>query len=648
MAETTDTVQVTIKIQGLSGEPPRVMELSGKEKMSRLFSFDLTLAAASADIDFSSVIEKEAVVTITGREGPRYIHGIIAYFQQRGSGQYYTVYHARLVPRAWRLLHSHDCRIFQKKSVEQIIKEILDGASVEHSFRSQGAGKTKREYCVQYRESDWAFICRLLEEEGLFYYFEHKKDEHVLQMGDNYSVHGDIAGKSSTVNFHKPDANVSASDTISMFCFGQGAGTGKVVLRDYNFLKPALEVKGEETGSRYADLELYDYPGLFDLPEAGAELARANLERQRARQVEGLGHSDCPRFVPGCAFTLDKYNRRELNQKRYVLTEVIHQANVGAVDLDTGGMDKHYNYRNGFSCVPREVTYRPEQQTPRPKVRGVQTAVVTGPKGEEIYTDKHGRVKVQFHWDRLGKGDEKSSCWVRVNQVWTGQGWGFQWIPRVDQEVIVDFIEGDPDRPMVIGMAYHATNVPPYDLPGEKTKSTIKSNSSVGGGGSNEIRFEDKKDNEELYIHAQRDHLEEVGRNSDTKIGLNRTVTVEGKQDITVKGGNHTHSVTGGNKTVTISGDYTLNATKITETASSTMKLTGNANAHLTGNPLVIVQGGSGAGVMAPHVIVWGTSDVKIMGGKVEISGAPIRITGGDITITGGTIKADGLIKLNC
>ena len=311
-------------------------------------------------------------------------------------------------------------------------------------------------------------------------------------------------------------------------------------------------------------------------------------------------------------------------------------------DLHTGAVDDHLAYENSFSCAPRKLTYRPLKRRWKPQVAGVQTAVVTGPPGEEIYTDKHGRVKVQFPWDRQGKLDEQSSCWVRVNQLWTGQAWGYQWIPRVGNEVIVDFVEGDPDRPIIVGMTYNTRNPPPYPLPDEKTRSSIKSNSTPGGGGFNEIRFEDKKGEEEIYVHAERDLNMDVGRSTTGKVGKDRTITVDGKQTITVKGGDATLNVTGGNRVVDVNGNYSA-------TASGVVSLAGKGGGvFLNGNPFVMATATAGATLSAEIVMLDGKSAVVISSPSVTIQNAKVNIKGSEVSITGGSVKMKGAVRINC
>ena len=299
---------------------------------------------------------------------------------------------------------------------------------------------------------------------------------------------------------------------------------------------------------------MYDYPGEYLTQNEGRQLAQARLQAAIMFKDTALGQSDVPRLLPGFTFSLHGHDLDNFNQE-YVLVEVNQSGKqpqvLGEKALDESGT----HFGNHFIALPSSVVIRPERITPRPTVVGVQTAIVTGPSGEEIYPDKHGRVKVQFHWDRQGKQDENSSCWIRVSQAWAGAGWGAMFIPRIGQEVIVDFIEGDPDRPIITGRVYHGTNTPPYELPAEKTKSTVKSDSTKGGGGSNEIRFEDKKGSEEIYIHGQKDWTIAIDNNKNQTVGANETLAVGANRTKTV--GNDQQETIGANKTITVSSNHT-------------------------------------------------------------------------------------------
>ncbi|MFV9645965.1 MAG: type VI secretion system Vgr family protein, partial [Desulfobacterales bacterium] len=346
---------------------------------------------------------------------------------------------------------------------------------------------------------------------------------------------------------------------------------GKYTVNDFNFEMPATDLKAEVT-SQYpfgpGEREVYDYPAEYSTKAEADRLANIRIQEEEAKITNITGTSTCRAFSSGYRYDLLEYYRDDMNDKSYVLVFVNH----GAYEAVGGsGEGAGASYTNSFTCIPFDVPFRPPLATPKPMIGGVQTAIVVGPSGEEIYTDEHGRVKVQFHWDREGQKDENSSCWIRVSQLWAGAGWGAMYIPRIGQEVIVDFLEGDPDRPIIAGRVYHGINMPPYGLPAEKTKSTIKSDSSLGGGGSNEFRFEDKKGEEEVYLHGQKDWTiaiendknQTVGHDESLSVGNNRTKTVGVDQSETIGsnktiqvGANHTESI-GSNMSQTVSAAKT-------------------------------------------------------------------------------------------
>jgi type VI secretion system secreted protein VgrG len=540
----------TFSIDGLN-DKLHVMRFDGHEGMSQLFEFDVLVGCTAGDLAFDHVVGKSAVLTFRAGDEPRHVHGMVASFKQGDEGKKLTAYRAVLVPAVWRLRHRRDSRIFQELAVPAILEKVLEAAGVPSAgYRLSLSGKyAPREYCVQYRESDWAFLCRLMEEEGIAYHFEHTESAHVLVMADNPSTYAPIAGD-ATVVFRPPLGALIKGEHVSHFRYGEQVRPGKVTLRDYNFKKPGLLLESEGQAAADSDLEIYDYPGDYDAPDPGGALAKVRLEELQASRQTGEGESVCARFVPGATFTLADHSRDDFN-RAFLLTRVDHR---GAEHImGEGGDETPYN--NRFQIVPRGVPFRPPQLTPRPTIKGIQTAIVTGPSGEEIHTDEHGRIKVQFHWDRQGKKDEKSSCWIRVSQIWAGGAWGAVFLPRIGHEVVVDFIEGDPDRPLVVGSVYHGTNVPPYALPGEKTKSTVKSNTSSGGGGSNELRFEDKKGSEEIFLHGQKDWNIEIEHDKTQEIGHDEALLV--KHDREVKVGNDETETIGGNLTIAVAKTLT-------------------------------------------------------------------------------------------
>ena len=600
----------------------QVLQFRGVEAISRLFDFTLELAcdatqlaAGTGSVDklFQQVVGRLALLQIQRDSGEaRNVQGMIASFEQRPGGQRHAQFSARLVPWAWRLLHRHDCRIFQQLSARAIVCDgLLGPAHVPFQFSCKGNVDPKvREYCVQYRESDWNFVNRLLEQEGYFYFFEHTAQTHVMHVANHAHAHPAVAGDSSLL-FHTPGGPAPAAEHVYAFDYREQVVPGAASLQDYNPWTPSLNLQASMSAPNPGSsrgLEHFDYPGNHATPEQGKAMARVRLEELQVQRKGAEGSSDCVRLIPGHYFELDGETAQHPGQasllgRKYLVTEVVHSGETHG-DPDSGASGDRCRYSNSFRCIPASVPFRPPRITRRPVVPGAQTAVVVGPEGEEIHTDKHGRVKVQFFWDRYGSADAQSSCWARVSQLWAGQRWGSMFIPRVGNEVIVEFLEGDPDRPVITGRVYHATNPPPLDLPAQATRSTIRSASSPGGGGANELRFEDKKGAEELYLHAQRDLTEVVRSDRSAGIGGNQAVTVGQHDTVTVQQGDR---------------KLTVEAGKSTLTADKAVKIQSKAEEVRVMGQEVHVRGSGGkAGISlvgAPQVRASGSKEVRLQVG---------------------------------
>ena len=679
----TNDVRATFTVTDLT-DKLHVLQFEAYEAVSELFEVHLVVASAASQIAFSSVVGKAGLLTITRDSGTRYFHGMVSAFQQQDHGRKFTVYQVSLVPRVWRLLHRADCRIFQELTTEKIVTKVLDAAGIDSStyeIKLENNTPTPTwNYCVQYRETDWAFISRLLEEMGFFYFFQHTGAGHKLTIGNNYQFHPTISGEAS-VTCHEPSPLLPDAEQIIRFFFRENIRSGKVTLHDFNPLKPSLNLRSAKESGQDASLEVYDFPGEYGIPKVGEQRATTRLQSIQAMRRVGHGDSDCIRLAAGHHFKLTAHFRADLTDKQYMLTRVTHHGDKNQ-DLESGAVSERIQYSNSFHCIPRKVPFRPLEISPKPTAVGVQTAVVVGKKGEEIHTDQYGRVKVQFHWDRKGKKDEHSSCWIRVSQIWASQGWGGMWIPRIGDEVIVDFIEGDPDRPIIAGRVYHAQNMPPYVLPDKKTVSTIKSNSSLGGGGYNEIRFEDEKGSEEVFTHAQKDQNEVVRNNMSTRVGNNQSLNVGHdrtktivRDETTKVGRNRTETVVQ-DETITITGNRTeivVKNEKVTVGGERTETVTGNQvetvlqnniqTVLLTSNENVGMVKTLSAGVGyvlsvgAAMTSTVGSLHETVVGGVVESVGKSKAVTVGDtyeltcgtskITVDkGGTIKLSGSTKI--
>jgi type VI secretion system secreted protein VgrG len=528
----------TLAVEGVTTDV-RVMRFEGYEGISQLFEITVTIGVA-ATLVFEDVVRKKATLTVVVGEGEeRTLSGIVSRIEQGNPAPAWSEYRLTIVPWAWMLQHRLNSRIFQEMSTPAIVKQVLDGAGAAegkaYAFAMQGT-YALRDYCVQYRESDWDFVCRLLEEEGIFYYFDQTGATDKLVLADAVSAYPAIEGD-ATLLFRPSVGALAAPDVdnhVLRFNLSEELRAGKTTLRDWNFLKPSLSLETTASWSNDTGVEAYDYPGDYVVKGDGDTFVKVRLDELTAARVVGNADSLCPRLAAGATFTLSDHPRESFNAK-YLVTSVRHSGTVAHMQ---GPEEDHDDrYRNAIELMPATVLFRPPRVTRRPQIHGMQTAIVVGPAGEEIYTDENGRVKVQFHWDRLGKSDEKSSCWIRVAQIWASGAFGAVFIPRIDDEVVVSFLEGNPDRPLIVGSVYHGTNVPPYALPGEKTKSTIKSRSTPKGDATtfNELRFEDKKGSEEVFLQAQKDWTILVKNDKNQKVGHDETLEIDNDRTKTVK-----------------------------------------------------------------------------------------------------------------
>ena len=513
----------------------------GREAISTCFDFDIGLASTDPGILPDDLLTTPATVSVAaGTTNELTINGIIVRFAALGReprGIY--LYRVGIVPRLWLLTRTTDCRIFQNLSVREIVDSVLNDFGVSDKEWRLIGHHDKREYCVQYRETAFDFICRLLEEEGIFFYFRHEHGKHTLVLTDQN--HGMMQTPNPRVVL---SANPGAPGGIWRWEDGYRFRSGNWTLGDYNFETPSTHL----TSSRKTvnpifaklALERYDYPGLFGKVDQGDGLAKLRIEYEEALYEEIAGEGACGGFSPGAYFNLVNAEKKE-SEKQYAITAVEHAAEDWS--LVTQNADPPA-YSNRFRCAPYTVPYRPAMKTPSPRIHGTQTAVVTGPAGSEIFTDKYGRIKVQFHWDRQGKKDEKTSCWIRVAQSWAGRTFGSWFLPRIGQEVVVAFMEGDPDRPLVVGSVYNAEQMVPFALPANATQSGVRTRSSMGGTAANcnELRFEDKKGSELVTFHAEKDLVKEVehdashwvGHDEVTTVDNNRTETVHANETITI------------------------------------------------------------------------------------------------------------------
>ena len=571
--------------------------------LSTLGEMQLSLLSEKSDIKPSDLLGKLVTVHVEMPDGAkRHFNGYVTRFGLGTHKGRYHGYRATVRPWLWFLTRTNDCRIFQEMSVPDIVKKVFGDHGIATFDTKLFRSYTPRTYCVQYRESDFNFVARLLEQEGIYWYFEHSDGAHKLILVDSSSAH-DAAPNYDRVKYVENAASAPDREFISNWAFHESVHTGKTVLTSYDFERPSTSLEVETAHKRsheLADYEVFDFQGDYVQKADGSQLADNQMDEYQARYLRASCTSNALGLAVGCTVSLDGHPRDDQNIK-YLVTSMEVQAKVGSFDSagEAGSFTSH------LVTIPGEQQFRPPRVTRRPFVQGPQTAVVVGPSGEEIYTDKYGRVKVQFHWDRYGKKNEKSSCWVRVSQPWAGKNFGMMHIPRIGQEVVVDFLEGDPDQPLITGRVYNAEQMPPWDLPANATQSGILTRSSKGGAydNANAIRFEDKKGAEQLWIHAEKnqdievendethwvghdrtktidhdettlvkhDRTETVGNNETITIGVNRVETVGNNETISI-GVNRTETV-GANETITIGANRTISV-GASETATVALQRT--------------------------------------------------------------------------
>jgi type VI secretion system secreted protein VgrG len=531
----------------------------GKEGLSIPFSFELDLISENHSIAFPDIIGKNVTVSIILADGEeRYFNGIVSRFSQGSGGgeaggdPRFSCYTATMVPWFWLLTRTADSRIFQKLSVPDIAEKIFgEKGFLDYKILLDDSYE-KRDYCVQYRETDFNFVSRLLEEEGIFYFFEHEEGKHTLVLADAPDKHKPCP-KQETARYQISAGGWLEEDVITGLEWMQEIQPGKYTLKDFNFEIPGTDLKVEVPSQQTlgpGEREIYDYPGEYGKRAEGERLANIRMQEQEAGITTVTGSSVCRAFTSGYRFDLQDYYRDDMNNKPYILTSLDH----GATEpVGVSGQESGASYTNSFTCIPFDVPYRPPRLTPKPLVEGSQTAIVVGPAGEEIYTDGTGRVKVQFHWDREGKKDENSSCWIRVSQTAAGQGWGSVNIPRIGHEVVVDFLEGDPDRPIVNGCVYNGMNTIPF---GSGIMSGAKSNTSPGGGGYNEFSLNDTAGKEMIIVHGQYDMESTIEHDQTLTVHNNRTSTIDVDDSETV-GSNQTINV-GANQDVTVGANQSV------------------------------------------------------------------------------------------
>ena len=619
--------------------------MTGTEALSSLYEYKVNFLSEKNSIVFDDILGQNICVNLRLADNRwRYFNGFVSRFSQHGTQGEYHCYQAIVHPWLWFLTRTSNCRIFQAMTVPDIVKQVCN----DHGFsdienRLTGSYRTWV-YRVQYRETDFNFISRLLEQEGIYYYFKHQEDHHMLVLCDAISAHestGEIP--------YYPKNNVERRETdhIHDLSLYQQMQTGSYAQNDYDFEKPKANLMVKSVAQRnhaYSDFEQYDYPGQYLTSSDGDNYANCRIEALQSQFEQVAGDGNARECSSGGLFQLIHYPRDDQNRE-YLVISTYYQLQSDEYSSTSGTADEE-DCRCTFQAVDSKQQFRAQRLTPKPVVEGPQTAVVVGPAGEEIHTDEYGRVKVQFHWDREGKMDENSTCWIRVSQVHAGKGFGGIDIPRIGEEVIVEFLEGDPDQPIVTGRVYNNYTKPPYKLPANKTISGLKSNSSKGGGGFNEIRFEDKKGSEQIFLQAEKnqdirvknDHFEYVGNERHLIVKKDQLEQVDGDKHLTVKG----------DKNERINGTVSRNIDMdLQEKIGDKHGLEAGSEIHLKAGMNVVIEAGASITLKAGGgFIVVGPAGVTLSGTPVLINsgGAPGSGTGCTPDVAKPPLEADTAI----
>ena len=606
---------------------------SAQEAISRLFRISADLFSENASIDFTKIIGKQVTVSLRLADGShRYFNGHVSRFAQTGMDGRFTHYNAEIVPWLWFLTRRADCRIFQNMTIPDIVAKVFKDRGFGDFRNSLQGDFEQREYCVQYRETDFNFVSRLMEQYGIFYFFEHEQNKHTLVLGNKPGVHKPCPVQSKARMNFAAGVYLKDEDLVSSWNLEQELRPGKYALTDYNFETPGTSLLANENTifkvGGNDSYEVFDYPGEYTKKGEGESRTHIRMQEEEAIHLIGTGSGACRTFVSGYRFDLSGHSRTDQNQT-YLLTEVQHSASVGGGYSESGSPSEEH-YSNHFRCIPYSVPFRPQRHTRRPFVQGPQTAVVTGKSGEEIWTDKYGRVKVQFFWDREGSKDEKSSCWVRVSQPWAGKNWGAINIPRIGQEVIVEFLEGDPDRPLITGRVYNDEQMPPYKLADNQTRTTFLTRSTKAGGSSNfnELRFEDKKGDEQIFMNAEKDMDLRVENDSREYVGKDRGLIVKGDQKEKVEGDKNGNFLKNVNQKVGQSMSLDI--------GQSLNEKTGMKFAHEAGQEIHLKAG--------MNVVMEAGLEltIKASGGFINIGPAGVAISGTLVLINSGGAAGSG------
>ena len=627
MAATQDNRNIRVK-SPLGPDTLLLHRMAGSDGLSTLGAYQLDLLSEQADLGIDAVLGQALSVQLDAGPGVvREFNGIVTRFDLQGragrAGRY-TRYQATLRPWLWLLTQSRDCRIFQDQDAVAIIKTIFEKyALADYDLGQLSATPPVLPYCVQYRETDFAFVSRLMERFGIYWYFRHAGGRHTLVLADSAAAHSPLPGGASLHFAVDADPRAQSRESVYQWQAGGEILADAVTLQAFHFETPAVDLTAKSTQARgydgnVRDLELYDYPGPYVVRAAGEAEAKTRVEASGAGQHDVTGAATAAALAPGGTFKLLDHPRSDQNAAMLVVAASYQlysdrfEAEPGMAPPDKAAVILPFDCR--FRAVAKTATYRAARATPAPIMHGPQTAIVVGKAGEEIWTDKYGRVRVHFHWDRIGDGASDAdacSCWVRVAQAWAGKRFGALVVPRIGQEVVVSFLEGDPDQPLVTGAVYNAQNMPPVALPDDATQSTFKTSSSKGGVGFNELRFEDKKGSEEVFIQAEKDHRRIVKNNDIVKVGFEKADP--GDQTVDIKN----------NQTVDVGAAQSIKAgTTIVIEAGTSIEL------KVAGSSIKIEAGK--ITIKAPEIEIAADANAKVKAGAMmEIKSGAVMTVGG-------------------
>jgi len=615
MADKIDDSNRHLRLHSPLGDKLGIQYFKGEEEVGRLFEYRLELVSTDPELDFDKIVGQRISIEMDLQQGQRFFDGFVTEFRFLSIDERWARYEATVRPWFWFLTRTSDCRIFQIdqggiKNVPDIIKSVFnDHGMADVDYRLNGSYRDW-DYCAQYRETDFNFLCRLMEQEGIYFFFEHEKGKHTLVLADDSSAHNPFPDHAklpydaSPIGVRKEQVDHLQSLTVS-----QSILPGKFAVNDFDFEKPKVGLLAKVDrayGHSYeiGDPEIYDYPGEYKQQADGDNYIKRRMEEAHCQHERIQAAGPCRVLSPGCIVTLEDHPRADQNRDYLVVSARYSFWNGG---FESRNSSAEQPYFSDVELLDKKHVFRSARVTPKPIVQGCQTAMVVGPSSEEIYCDKYGRVKVQFHWDRYGQNDENSSCWIRVSQAWAGKEWGSMHIPRIGQEVIVSYLEGDPDQPIITGRVYNADSMPIWGLPGSKTQSGIVSRSTPGGGPSNynEVRMEDSKGSELLSIQAEKDETILVKNNKQETVGNNETISIG--NDRTEDVGHDETRTVGNNETVTI-----MNSRTDTVAVDETRTVSNNRTRNVANNEVVTV------GVTRTHTV--GVNEAITVGGAQEFT----------------------------